>query len=152
VRRSAFARYTGQGHEIEIELPDRDLADRDVRMIDEVFERTYRALYGRTIANADIEILSWAAFAAVEAEGDPQETSGVSAAGHTPSPVGETKIFEGRLGAFVTAGIYWRDDLAPGAIVEGPAVIAEDQTSTIVTGSFSARIDERRYIVLQRRR
>jgi N-methylhydantoinase A len=47
--------------------------------------------------------------------------------------------------------IYWRPDLAPGARVSGPAVIAEDDTSTVVSPIFDARIDRFGYIELTRR-
>jgi N-methylhydantoinase A len=36
--------------------------------------------------------------------------------------------------------------LAPGAMIPGPAVIVEDETSTVVSRSFEARIDARCYI------
>ena len=36
--------------------------------------------------------------------------------------------------------VYHRDDLVIGSLVPGPAVIAEDETTTIVPKSFSARI------------
>ncbi len=42
-------------------------------------------------------------------------------------------------------------DLAPGAAIRGPAVIAEDDTSTVVSPSFDARIDRFGYIELTRR-
>lgn len=47
--------------------------------------------------------------------------------------------------------VYWRADLAPGARIKGPAVIAEDETSTIVSLRFDARIDRFGYIELTRR-
>ena len=47
--------------------------------------------------------------------------------------------------------IYWRADLAPGARISGPAVIAEDETSTVVSPRFDARIDRFGYIELVRK-
>ena len=46
--------------------------------------------------------------------------------------------------------IYWRGDLAPGARISGPAVIAEDETSTVVSPGFDASIDRFGYIELIR--
>ena len=37
--------------------------------------------------------------------------------------------------------VYHRDDLVIGSFVPGPAVIAEDETTTIVPKSFAARIN-----------
>jgi N-methylhydantoinase A len=37
--------------------------------------------------------------------------------------------------------VYHRADLSIGSLVPGPAVIAEDETTTIVPKSFAARIN-----------
>jgi N-methylhydantoinase A len=47
--------------------------------------------------------------------------------------------------------IFWRADLAPGACIKGPAIIAEDETSTVISRLFDARIDRFGYIELTRR-
>src|SRR5262249_52091750 len=57
-RRSAFMRYRGQGHEIQVGLPARDYRDRDRTLLCSAFERAYRALYQREIPGVDVEILS----------------------------------------------------------------------------------------------
>ena len=47
---------------------------------------------------------------------------------------------------------YRRDGLSPGMSLEGPAVITEDQTTTIVGAGFDARLDALGYIRMERRR
>jgi N-methylhydantoinase A len=47
--------------------------------------------------------------------------------------------------------VFWRFDLKPGDRLSGPAVIAEDETTTIVTARFDAHIDAVGCIVLERR-
>jgi N-methylhydantoinase A len=47
--------------------------------------------------------------------------------------------------------IYWRPELKPGAYIAGPAVIAENDTSTVVSPLFDAQIDRFGYIELIRR-
>jgi N-methylhydantoinase A len=47
--------------------------------------------------------------------------------------------------------VYRRAGLSPGARIKGPAVIAEDETSTVVGASFDARIDRFGYIELTHR-
>ena len=54
-------------------------------------------------------------------------------------------------GEAIEVPIYWRSDLSPGAQLSGPAVIAEDETSTVVSGLFEARIDGFGYIHLVRK-
>jgi N-methylhydantoinase A len=44
--------------------------------------------------------------------------------------------------------VYLRRDLRPGQRVVGPALIAEEQTTTVVTAHYCAMIDARGYIVM----
>ena len=45
-------------------------------------------------------------------------------------------------------GTLTRVDLAPGSRIAGPAVIVEDETTTIVLSGYVARIDSLGYIVM----
>jgi N-methylhydantoinase A len=47
--------------------------------------------------------------------------------------------------------IHERRNLRPGAFIPGPAIIVEDETSTVVSRLFEARIDAFGYIELTRR-
>jgi len=47
--------------------------------------------------------------------------------------------------------IHERRELLPGAAIPGPAIIVEDETSTVVSRLFDARIDVFGYIELTRR-
>mgnify|MGYP003350390089 CR=1 FL=1 len=39
-----------------------------------------------------------------------------------------------------TVAVYHRNDLSVGSFIPGPAIIAEDETTTIVPKSFAARL------------
>jgi N-methylhydantoinase A len=148
-RRSAFMRYRGQGHEIAVALPVRRFGPSDAALLLAAFEDAYRALYSRTIPGVEVEILSWvtvvSAAAPSAAEGAAPETP------HAPLPRGRRAIFDPATGEAIEVPIYWRPDLKPGARLAGPAVIAEDETSTVVSRLFDARIDGFGYIHLTRR-
>ena len=70
---------------------------------------------------------------------------------HTPQPAGRRPVVDPDSGEFSDVAIYARDALAPGAHFEGPAVIAEDDTSTVVSPNFDVTIDRFGSIVLTRR-
>jgi N-methylhydantoinase A len=147
-QRSAFMRYRGQGHEIAVELPVRDLTAADRSTIRELFEAVYRRLYSRAIPGVDIEILSWVV--AVRAPAEGQLGAEAPERPMEPKPRSRRPIFDPDTGEFQEVDIYWRPDLAPGARISGPAVIAEDETSTVVSPRFDARIDRFGYIELTR--
>jgi N-methylhydantoinase A len=148
-RRSAFMRYRGQGHEIAVELPVRDFSAADRAAITALFEEAYRRLYSRPIPGVEIEILSWVVSVSAPAEGELAEA--VKTQPNTPKPRSHRSVFDPQSGEFTDTPIYWRGDLAPGARIAGPAVIAENDTSTVVSPLFDANIDKFGYIELTRR-
>jgi N-methylhydantoinase A len=148
-RRSALMRYRGQGHEITVELPVRDFTAADRATMRKLFEEAYSRLYSRHIPGVEIEILSWVVAIAAPSEGGLAAPIGIQPA--EPKPKSRRPVFDPASGEFLDVPIYWRPDLAPGTRISGPAVIAEDDTSTVVSPLFDARIDRFGYIELARR-
>jgi N-methylhydantoinase A len=148
-RRAAFMRYRGQGHEIAVELPVRAFNNTDRAAITALFEEAYRRLYSRPIPGVDIEILSWVVTISAPAQGELATALPVRPS--EPKPRGRRALFDPQAGEFQDVPIYWRGDLASGAKIAGPAVIAEDDTSTVVSPLFEAQVDKFGYIALTRR-
>jgi len=147
--RSAFMRYKGQGHEIAVELPARTYTAADGAMLREAFEAVYRALYRRTIPGVDIELLSWVLTVSGPVAAVDEKPAALVPS--RPVPAKHRRVFDPLDGEFRDVPIYYRKDLAPGAAIAGPAVIVEDETSTVVSPRFDAMIDGYGYIEMRRR-
>jgi N-methylhydantoinase A len=148
--RSAFMRYRGQGHEIAVPLPVRRYGAADAEALLEAFEAAYRRLYSRVIPGVPVEVLSWVMLLSGPMPGED------AAAPPEPPPwrppaARRRALFDPDTADFVDVAIHQRTALAPGAVVEGPAVIVEDETSTVVGRNFDARINAFGYIELARR-
>jgi N-methylhydantoinase A len=148
--RSAFMRYRGQGHEIAVPLPARIYREDDAAMLRAAFEEAYRHLYSRVIPGVEVEILSWVLLLSAPA---PAETATAlpAAKPYTAQPARHRPVFDPETGEFINVAIHERRELRPGAVIPGPAVIVEDETSTVVSRQFDARIDAFGYIELTRR-
>jgi N-methylhydantoinase A len=149
--RSAFMRYVGQGHEIVVPLPGRDLTAADAGLLRDAFQREYEALFSRTIPHAEVEILTWSLTVSTKPERAAVAASAVAAV-DAPLEAGRRRLFDSESGNAIEVPVYWRPDLVPGARIPGPAVIAEDETTTYVTTAFDAAINAQGCIVLERRR
>jgi N-methylhydantoinase A len=152
-KRTAFMRYRGQGHEIAIDLPVRAYSPSDDAHLAELFRQKYLQLFNRTIPGLTQEVISWSLSLGVEVDAPPRIEPGVSgnAARYTDSRATQS-IYDARQGRFSRFGVNRRDTLAPGDRILGPAVIIEDETTTVVSASFDACINSVGYIVLTRKR
>jgi N-methylhydantoinase A len=148
-RRLAYMRYVGQGHEITVPVPVRDLTAEDAKALRDEFEREYSVLFRRPIPGAAIEVLSWSVLISTQAK-RPVAIAPV-AAKRAPSPDGSRAFFDGRAGRSIDVPTYRRERMEAGVRVAGPAIIAEDETSTFITASFDAHIDAAGCIVMERR-
>jgi N-methylhydantoinase A len=72
-------------------------------------------------------------------------------AGAPARPSGTRRLFDPGTGDSRDVPVYDRPGLKPGAAIAGPAVIVEDETTTVVGDGFDAAINALGYIVLQRR-
>ncbi|HYG45400.1 MAG TPA: hydantoinase/oxoprolinase family protein, partial [Bordetella sp.] len=136
--RTVSMRYVGQGHELEVDLPARKLSIGDHQVLREAFEQRYETVYGRRVDRAEVEILTWSILVSAPSPGgllefDAVETYTAHAA--TTRSVFDTQVFEE-----IDYGIFWRDDLKAGAVVNGPAIVEEDETSTVIPVGMQAQI------------
>nr|WP_320136121.1 hydantoinase/oxoprolinase family protein [uncultured Amphritea sp.] len=145
--RTAYMRYVGQGHEIEIPLPNRDLTSEDNTLIKTTYEEYYSNLYGRTIPERDIEILSWSVV--VSSAKKAVEDAAVDSEAYPAMPNSSRKGFLPSTKQYEDVPVYWRPELSPGAYFEGPAMVAEPQTTTFVTSAYRAHIDSQSNLILE---
>ncbi len=134
-RRIANVRYAGQDHAIPIEVDD-------PKAIADSFRRAHRAVFGHA-CDRSIELES--ARVLVQWRESPSLKESAS---HVKSPTEPTQQRLRVGGRWVSAPIYDRDALPPGFTVEGPALIAERRSVTVVEPSWRATIDDVGAIVL----
>lgn len=147
-RRVGFMRYHGQGHEIEVPLPDRVITEADIPALRNAFEVEYSRQFSRAVPGMTIEILNWA----VEVSSQPSALRRVSdtATEQTAEAMGARRIMCDVMGVWREAAVYDRNGLRPGDRLAGPALIIEPQTTTFVSADFSARVDAAGNIWLHR--
>jgi N-methylhydantoinase A len=147
--RTAFMRYKGQGHEIEVPLLNRPLIEADIPDLRTAYETRYRSLFQRSVPGMTIEIMNWGLTISTV----PQEIS------RLPDPVRRRKaepdnwrqVCLDPTRAAAKVPVYSRSRLASGDWLGGPALIVEGQTTSFVGSTFDALIDDGGNIVMSRR-
>ncbi|MFT5448934.1 MAG: N-methylhydantoinase A [Gammaproteobacteria bacterium] len=145
-RRIAYMRYVGQGHEVEVPLPVRTLIADDAQTLKASFDATYAQLYGRTIPGMDVEVLTFALSLAVAVAHEPARQVEPSVSGSATST---RSLFDVERAQFIDAQVFKRLDIGSDA-VDGPAIVVEDQTSTVVPRGFSVVHGDDGALILRR--
>jgi N-methylhydantoinase A len=149
LEQTAYMRYAGQGWEIPVEVgAAREFVDDDRLMLKERFELAYRRFFGRPIHGLDAELVSWSVRASAPLP--PPQAVAVTPARLLPAADGTRRLFDAATQDFVDAAVFYRDALAVGACVRGPAVVAERETSTILGGEFEAVVQADGCLLVQR--
>ena len=148
VTRTAYMRYCGQGHEIEVDIPRGALNAGRVASLVAAFETDYARLFGRIVPGMALEVMNWSVRVSTTPEA-PQRAEDLASRG-TPEPAGTRTLTLGQAGEATVAACYRREDFAPGDTIRGPALIVEPQTTTFVSPRFGARVDAAGNIVMTR--
>jgi N-methylhydantoinase A len=133
------ARYQGQGNEITIWVGEGD-DDRWPVTDDQVvtaFDTDYRRIYGLTIPDLGVEVVTWrlSAFAPA-ADVAPMTTVGTEHG----APVRTRPVRFDRGQGPVDTPVYRRSDLGVGQRIEGPAIIEERETTAVVRAGWTATV------------
>jgi len=151
--RTAFMRYIGQGHEVSVEIPvkleEAELDSQSSGRLTIAFETEYTRLYGRTIPSLEIEILTWSLL--VSTKGSDGCAIKMSAKSYAPDTTEFRKLMDAESGEFNDAAVYDRSSLSPGAKIEGPVIVTESDTATVITRRFEGQVTDGGYMIFERK-
>lgn len=131
-------RFQGQGYEIECPLPD--LADLGTIFagLRQRFLAAYRAIFGNIVLDEPIELISWKV--AGTGPKPPLDLShamppgGAAVKGHRPCWLPEA-------GDYVSTPVYDRYAVRPGAVIAGPALVEERESTAFLRRGDRAMLD-----------
>jgi N-methylhydantoinase A len=146
---TAHMRYVGQGWEIPVPIAIRSYGEGDGKLFSRIFSERYEFFFGRVIDGLDVEIVSWSLRAASHV--DPPPPVAATPKRRRVEGFATRDIFDGQKGRFLPAAVIARAAMAPGDFIAGPAVITEDETSTIITASREAIMQADGCLLLRRR-
>jgi len=143
MRRTLHIKYDGTDTALEI-----DFSTEPAKIVD-TFERLYRARYGFLMPNKTLIIEA----VAVEAIGRTQEAEDeqwplAEQASVNPEALATTRIFSG--GEWRDTPVFDRDSLAPGARIDGPAIVNERTGTTVIEPGWQVVVSKHNHLVVER--
>ncbi len=131
VTRSADMRYVLQGREIDVPIPSGKLSEEHLSVIEGAFNEQHTQKYGWMYPDLDVMSLNWKI---VVSGPDPKfELSEVKEEGRDLSRArkGQRDIYFPEMG-FAPCDVYDRYLLPPGIQIDGPLVVEETESTTVV--------------------
>src|SRR5262249_11677857 len=114
----------------------------------DLFETSYAATFGRTIPGLGVEIMTWTLRLAA---GQPAAPAvGATRADVAGKANGSRTAHDQDDQGMRAGSMQHRRDLLPGSFMPGPAIIAEDETTTVVPKGFVARLNAIGAILLEK--
>jgi N-methylhydantoinase A len=135
--RSADVRYKGQSFEVPVRLRQGGVAG--LREIPELFHARHHAVYGFSDPSGAVEIINLRV-QAIGGVRKPRQLSPRTAAGRRARiSKGTREILLG--GTRLTARVRHRSGLEPGEFLDGPAIVAQYDTTVVVPPDFRVTVD-----------
>ena len=141
VRRALGQRYLGQRYELSVAVDDGPLR---VDQLAEDFHREHERMYGHARRNQPIEISS--VWVSVEMDLKPLTLSAGYPTQHAPESRRTRAVYFA--GSEHESAVYPRGDLEPGATIEGPAIIEQLDSTTVLWPGQRLDVDRHAQLVL----
>ncbi|MEM8620809.1 MAG: hydantoinase/oxoprolinase family protein [Actinomycetota bacterium] len=142
-------RYAGQGNEVTIWVGDGEAWTVDDAVVLAEFEAEYERIFGLTIPDVPIEIVTWRLSA--QASSDPVDPSRATDDDAAAVAARRPVVF-GRGSGPVDTPVYQRVALTAGQQLAGPAIIEERETTTVIRPDWDVEVAPDGSIVATRRR
>ena len=139
----AYMRYVGQGFEIPVEVTPQLLAADLTAGLPLAFVTAYRRFYGRNIPGQRMEILSWTLTLSTTAPPLPD----LDVPSLTTATPRHGEWFDGQSTGPVST--YEREQLPMLVELPGPALVVEDQTTTVVAADEHFHLDVFGQLIIQ---
>ncbi|TAU34664.1 hydantoinase/oxoprolinase family protein [Rhizobium leguminosarum] len=137
IRLSADMRYLGQSFEIETPIEASWLREGDAAQVRRAFHREHERLYGHADDKADVQMVSLRLVICGATRKPPLNPIAIA-----ETPAEPRFLVEGWFsGRSLATAVYHRADLAAGHVFRGPAIVAQDDTTTVVPPAFDVLVD-----------
>jgi N-methylhydantoinase A len=149
VQRSADVRYVGEGHEVNVAIPDNLQGEDAIAFMWDDFHRVHDETFGfHYRGTQDVELVNLRVQAVGQAH-RPKQAETTNGASGEGSPTSLRPVYW-RGEGWVECPIFDRDSIGGDQTVLGPTVIEEYGSTIVVPSTWSARCDRYGNLILEK--
>jgi N-methylhydantoinase A len=147
-RRGCSMRYSGQGYELRVELPNGPIDAAFLETARKAFEDAYCAHYGYVDGGAAIEGIDWHLMAVIASDSRVSISSGKAVTNNKAESRATRKAYFPEAGGFVDTPIVDRYGMRPGERLAGPALVEERESTTVMLPGDVAEVTTTGHLML----
>ncbi|OZI61793.1 hydantoinase/oxoprolinase family protein [Bordetella genomosp. 11] len=140
-------RYLGQGYDVTATFAREGSHEAVLAAIRASFESTYRRLYGRVFDGLPLEIMNFRVTASAERR--VASATGAVRAVEGDGKIGTRRAFCTRTRKWMEFSVHRRADIAPGRPFPGPAIVEENESTTVVPSGARIRVDPHGSLIVE---
>jgi N-methylhydantoinase A len=139
-------RYAGWAFDLQVRLSPADRRQPEVQALEESFHRAHEKIYSFRDPDSRVEITT----ERLRVIGTilPIDLPRLASDGPAAATIGQRETFLN--GVYQQAHVFQREQLRRDDVVNGPGIIEQEDTTTIILPGWSARIDHIGNIVITR--
>jgi N-methylhydantoinase A len=141
-------RYEGQGYEVEVPI-DGPLDATVTRRLPEAFATAYAKVFGMSFADKPVEIVNWKVDASGPEPGARHDWRLKPGAPSTDARKPARRAYFPEVGGTIDCPVWDRYALKPGDTIEGPALVEERESTTVICPGDTMRVDAHLNLVLE---
>jgi N-methylhydantoinase A len=145
-------RYPHQGYELAMDCEFEEPTEHDLELLRVAFDRLHEQIYGVAAPGEPCEIVNLRIRAVVPVQSPETPAGELGDISSESAKVGEREVYFDSLGTFSPTPVFDRDFLHPGAVITGPAVVEQLDTTTIIGPGWTASSDRYGTLVVERDR
>jgi N-methylhydantoinase A len=149
LRRSIDMRYAGQNYELDVPFPAGEIDAAVLPRLKDAFEAAHRQLYGYIAPEEPIQLVTFR----IEAIGTVEKAT-IPSFPPTDADVrgartSSRQVFLPEAGGLTSCPVLAREKLGPGHVIDGPAIVEQMDSTTLLLPGQRATIDPTLNIVIE---
>lgn len=151
ITRTVDMRYAGQNYELSVAMPAGEIGAASFAALAEGFAAAHMQRFGFVAEGETVQIVTLRVEAAgivTKAEFTPLPDAGPDA---SAAKIGARDVWMPEAGGFTPCAVYAREGLKPGNIIEGPAIVEQMDTTTVILPDMQATVDGYLNLILEAR-
>lgn len=141
-------RYVGQGYEITVPCSSGSLTAADLEKARTLFDEMHNQLFGHKAETNPAEIVNYRVVSLIETPKIQPKTLGEATGTAEIALKEKREVYFGNAQGSIMCPVYDRESLSPGHLIDGPAIVEQMDSTTVIHPKHRVHVDKYRNLII----